>query len=382
MKKVRVALCLMILMLLIPAIFRLRGKLPNDTQPLIEKKYGGWAGVLRLWVYEGWQPGAGSAAAWLNRCISSFEKAHPGVYIQPEYVDASAMRALGRDGLLSPDMALFPPGAVEAEIMEGASAVMFGGYMWAYNAALIEGIPRDWQNAEVVPAVLPDEAHRHWRVALLALCSGKYQEDAATEEIEFSGELELGLSSVSATLSPTAIPSDGPLRCVLPVGFTPSADAWRDFLNGDVAAIPVTQREIRKLQALSEDGKGVDWKLAGGGAFTDQVLYIGVVKKAEAEKIELCRAFVRHLLSDRCQGELHRIGAFSATGAASGYAGGDPLSAMEAMLRQSAPCVPGAFDADWARDVDGIVQKFIDGDADPAALWGMAMAKIGQNAKN
>ena len=114
LKKLRTAVCLMLLGLMVPAIVLVRGGLPLNVQPLIEKKYGGWAGTLRLWVYEGWSPGAGSAALWLNGCVSSFEKAHPGVYVQPEYVDAGALRDLGRDGILPPDMALFPPGVLES----------------------------------------------------------------------------------------------------------------------------------------------------------------------------------------------------------------------------------------------------------------------------
>ena len=94
MKKMRAIFCAVLLGVLIPAAVVLRGTLPMDVQPLIEKKYGGWAGTLRLWVCEGWPTGAGSAARWLNRCVGIFEKAHPGVYIQPEYVEESALRCL------------------------------------------------------------------------------------------------------------------------------------------------------------------------------------------------------------------------------------------------------------------------------------------------
>ena len=390
MKKLRVAVCLLVLGLLVPAILQLRGKMPIDTQPLIEKKYGGWAGVLRLWVYEGWKPGGGNMAGWLNKCVGLFEKKHPGVYVQPEYVDGATMRALGRDGL-APDMAIFPPGGLESaaaltSIEEDdvcAVPVMLGGYMWAYNAALLEDIPRSWRDAEVSPAVLPDEDCRRWSVALLALCSGKYRENGMTEALQKPEELELGLEIDREKPEPTEIPEDGPLRCLLPAGFKASEDAWRDFINGDAAAMPVTQREVRRLQALSDQGKGVDWRLAASGnGFTDQVFYLGIVQQAEGEKVELCRAFARHLLGDECQGELHRIGAFSATGAASGYAGGDPLSAMEAALRQKELCVPGAFDGDWGEDLTPIVRKFLDGDPDPAALWGLVSERIRQKSEH
>lgn len=389
MKKLRVAVCLLALVLLAPAILRLRGQVPMDTQPLIEKKYGGWAGVLRLWVYEGWKPGSGSVAGWLNRRIGAFEKRHPGVYVQPEYVDGATMRALGRDGL-APDMAIFPPGGLEsaaglAELEEDlhAAPVMLGGYMWAYNSALLDSIPKSWRDAEVSPAILPDEEWRHWSVALLALCSGKYREEAATEGSRISDELELGLEGDAIGPEPTAVPEDGPLRCLLPAGFEADEGAWRDFINGDAAAMPVTQREVRRLQALSDQGKGVDWRLAASGSgFTDQALYIGVVRQAEGEKVELCRAFARSLLSEESQGELHRIGAFSATGASAGYMGNDPLAAMEAALHQKAPCVPGAFDTDWQEAVAPIVRKFLGGDPDPAALWGRVRERIRQKSEH
>lgn len=389
MKKLRVVVCLLLLGLLVPVILQLRGRVPMDTQPLIEKKYGGWAGVLRLWVFEGWKPGSGSAAVWLNKCIGTFEKKHPGVYVQPEYVDGATMQALGRDGL-APDMALFPPGGLESaevlvELEEGefAAPVMLGGYMWAYNTALLENIPRNWRDAEVSPAVLPDEDRRQWSVALLALCSGKYREEDTTEELQISDELELGLETEDIEPEATPVPEDGPLRCMLPLGFEASEGAWQDFINGDAAALPVTQREVRRLQALSDQGKGMDWRLAASGnGFTDQVLYIGIVQQAEGEKIELCRAFAQHLLSDECQGELHRIGAFSATGANSGYSGGDPLAAMEAMIKRETPCFPGAFDTDWQDDVAPIVRKFLGGDPDPAALWGMVSERIRQKSEH
>ena len=395
MRKLRTLLCLVLLGLTIPAVLQLRGQLPMDTQPLIEKKYGGWAGVLRLWVHEGWKPGAGSAAGWLNRCIATYEKAHPGVYVQPEYVDASTMRALGRDGLPMPDLVLFPPGGIESPSLllplEGdyalrpglyrsdrAVPVMLGGYMWAFDATQLTGIPRSWRDAEAPLAVLPDQPGRCWSAALLALCSGRYREDAPPTQSESNDGLELGLLPDTAEPTPSPAPEDGPLRCLLPAGFAPSGSAWQDFINGDAAAMPVTQWEVRRLQNLSDQGKGGDWRLAAGtSAFTDQVLYLGIVSRSgPPEKLDLCQVFVRHLLSDGCQSELHRIGAFAVTGADSGYAAGDQLAAMDPLLRRDAPAMPGPFDTGWWADIEPIVRKFLGGDPDPAALWGLLSQRL------
>ena len=50
MKRWRSAICFMTLLLLIPGLLWARKRLPPDTHTLIEKKYAGWSGVLRLWV--------------------------------------------------------------------------------------------------------------------------------------------------------------------------------------------------------------------------------------------------------------------------------------------------------------------------------------------
>ena len=383
MRKLRVLLCAALLGLLIPAVALVRGQLPMDVQPLIEQKYGGWAGTLRLWVYEGWTPGAGSAAGWLNRCAAAFEKAHSGVYVQPIYVDAAALRDLGTDGILPPDLVLFPPGVLEsadalqpldtpaavraplrASGIGRAVPVLLGGYLWAYNADRLTGISADWRGAEQAPSLPPYEPHRRWGVALLALCAGGGT-DAAGETDDPADGVDLGL----------------PASAALPRGIQASADAFRDFDNGDAAAMPVTQREVRRLQALDDQGRGVNWRLAGhgGGMFTDQLLYIGLVAREDDGRAPLCRAFVEHLLGDACQGQLSAAGAFSVTGAPSGYASGDPLAIMDSALRTDDLVAAPAFGTGWQAEADSIVREFLDTDADPAALWDRLKASLAEN---
>lgn len=401
MRRWRSILCVVCLLLMIPAILRAQNLLPLNAQPLIEEKYGGWAGVLRLWVCERWATGSGGVSGWLNRCIAAFEKAHGGVYVQPEYVDAGAIAEIGSSGILPPDLILFPPGVLGGadglapleralpvrsgfelcgRIGETAYAVpvMAGGYLWAYNAARLDGIPNTWRDAGASVAVpSPGEAN-HWGAALLALCSARYSEDAPDgARGGISGEMDLGLSPAAATPAPSATPAPeiGALSCALPADFAFSESAWRDFTNGDADAMPVTQREVRRLEALSDQGRGVDWRLqaTGAGAFTDQVLLAAAVDRGDdgdaPERRALCLDFIDHLLSDACQGELYRAGAFSVTEAASGYAAGDALSAFEQSLRAAPPAVPNAFDAAWRETADAIVRKLIADGGDAPALW-------------
>lgn len=394
MRKIYSIICVVCLLLLIPAILRARSMLPLNAQPLIEEKYAGWAGVLRIWVCETWQTGSGSCSAWLNRCISSYEKRHSGVYIQPEYVSGTAIAQLGENGIAPPDMILFPSNVLEdlrglipvegtMHLRDGlndcglgvAAPVLMGGYLWTYNTSLLPDIPATWQGQEVEPAVLPDDDRHLWSAALLALSSSGYVEGLQGQEQRPNDlEIDLGLAA-SATVE---------LSCALPEGFAASEAAWRDFINGDAAALVVTQREVRRLQALSDQGKGPEWRLASTGAdtFSDQVMFASIVDRGSSmdapERQALCQQFIQHLLSDACQGELYRVGAFSVTDAPSGYSAGDPLSTMEATLRASAPVVPPCAGSGWQRDVQGIVRNFTESNGDPRPLWRQATRLLRQ----
>ena len=383
MKKLRTIICLLIFVLTLPGVLALRSRLPEDVQPLIEKKYGGWSGVLRLWVCTD-QP----VAAWLNPCVASYEKQHPGVYLQPEVVAADALSA---EGMPPPDLILFPPGQAdvnlfaplgfEPHLREGMSRnecavpVLMGGYMWVYNAALIDRLPDTWRGLRLA---VPEAR----AAALLALCSSKYSEGAV--HTEPSGAIELGLLPDDSENTTTPAPAEGSLNCELPEDFAFDGDAWHSFINGQAAAMPVTAREIRRLEALSDQGQGPDWRLGAAGAavYTDQVLYIGAVAQENAEQLALCRGFIEHLLSEACQGMLHRVDAFSASGADSGYAPGDSLVAMEAMLRQRPVIVPGPFDRTWRADIVAIVREYVEDRGEPQALLGRLRERLTQKTEH
>lgn len=394
----RSALCLACLLLLAPLLVRAWQVLPLDRQPLIEKKYAGWSGVLRLWVFEGWPCGAGSVSSWLNRCVARFEKDHPGVYVQPQYVEPDALADFRDDGIQPPDMLLFPPGllrspeglvpleshtALRAGLMQlgqwagtvYATPVTMGGYMWAWNTGLIDDIPSDWRECDEALAAPEPEAWRRWDAALLALCvsrrSAREDDDVKEGENALSG-VDLGLE-LPDTPAPAAMPTpdNAVISCHLPSDFEFVQDAWRRFVNGEAAATPVTQREIQRLQQLSGQGKGPDWRLRPADApFTDQLLFFSVVSKGDGdERPALCRGFLDCLLSPESQGDLCRVGAFGVTDALSSYLAGDPLAALDAALRADGLTAPNCFDDSWTNDAEKIVREFIDGSGESTALW-------------
>ena len=189
-----------------------------------------------------------------------------------------------------------------------------------------------------------------------------------------------GAPTAAPTDAPTGTPAptDAPLYdCRLPSDFEFAPDALTRFMNGEVSAVPVTQREIRRLEALSEQGRGPAWRLArtGDGMFTDQLLLFGMPRPASPDgasadaKAALCRAFLDHLLSDACQGELCRAGLFSVTSAASGYGPADALLTMDSALRASTLVFPNAFDESWRSDAADIVRDFIDENDSASTVW-------------
>jgi len=401
MGKLRATLCLLCLMLLIPALIQAHRILPLNTSPLVSEKYAGWSGVLSLWVFEGWPCGNGSIAPWLNQCVTSFEKNHPGVYVQPQYVDAGAIASMSDSGILPPNMVLIPPNLLETPkglmslelpgnlrpalcrcgTWNGslyAVPVAVGGYLWAWNTALTETIPDNWREVDAVLSVPTPQPWRRWDAALLALCSGRYNPSSEPNgspgsTLSPTHEVELGLTGGEAT---EPVPLPNPCRGLalprhLPSGFQFDDDAWRHFINGESAAMPVTQREIRRLQSLSEQGKGPDWKLCpGDGAFTDQLLSLAILNQPDADpRVTLCRDFLAHLLSDECQSNLSRAAAFAVTDTRSGYDASDPLAIMDAALHDASLCVPRIFDGKWSDSAEAIVRKYISDTEDAPVLW-------------
>jgi len=407
-KKLRSASCLLALLLLAPLLIYAWHKLPVDNSSLAAGKYAGWSGVLQLWIYEGWAGGSGQIAPWLNRCISSFEKAHPGVYVQPQYVDADALASFHDSGIFPPDMVLFPPGLLDSPegliplqspvVLPGAldrcgqwdgsvyaMPVAMGGYLWARNRALLDDIPSDWQEVGVPLATPEPESWRRWDLALLALCAGhpaSSQGDGPVEVDIQQSALDLGLAQPSATApEATPAPSAPAMPCRLPEDFSFSKSAWQQFINGDAAAIPVTQREVNRLRALSDQGRGPDWQLcAGDAAFTDQLLCLGIVARPDAKaQRELCLQFMSHLLEDDCQNQLWRASAFSVTGVPSGYGTGDPLVLMDTALHSHGLVVPGCFGSGWIEHAKLIVRDFIDNTRKSTELWAELVLLFSEN---
>lgn len=332
MKKFRTILCLALIALCIPAILRASHTLPADNAALVAEKYAGWSGVLRIWSYEGFTPGD-SFTGWLNQCAALFEKSHPGVYVQTRPVSLDVLRTMGQSGVRPPDMLIFPPGALDSS--EGlaplsdpnvreplkscgggrALPIALGGYAWALNTTLLPSLPAAWTPDQY--ALPADEPHRRWSAAAHHLL----QITASMEEteIELPG-VDLGLEA----LAPATSPLDR-------------------FTSGALPALPVTQREIARLQRLSDQGRGPDWTIAAGCPYTDQILYLAIPVSDSSDRQSLAEAFAHHLLTDACQSLLADRAAFSPTNAPAQWRANSPYLLIDAALRSPAVQIMPAF---------------------------------------
>ena len=309
MKKTRTWLCILVIAACIPGIIFSAQRLPADAKPLIEEKYAGWSGVIRVWAFEGWT-GGDKMAAWVNHCAASFEKSHPGVYVQVTYPGAEAVRTRSRSGVKPPDAILFPPGLLDSPeglapldglpVRESlalcgqgyAAPVALGGYAWAVNARA-EGaaVPADgeWRSFSRAAAALGDP--------------GAIIEETLPEP----PGIDLGLPASART-------------------------PMESFTAGELGAVVVTQRELASLERLRGQARGPEWTLrTGARAWTDQVIYMAVPDGAAAPAMEL----LDHLLTPECQSLLAKQNLFSVLDAPTGCAPGSCMEQMDlSLLRQ------------------------------------------------
>ena len=324
MKRLLHILAGILILFLILSVLPLSQRLPGNSQPLVEKKYSGWNGVLRAWVCSRWSC-SGSFITWLNRCAAQFEKGHPGVYIEFTAVSEAALNEAGADGLRAPELLFFSPGTLASPSdletapshpnpalqHEYALPVCMGGYIWVINTAICETIP----DAAVHPADTPGQSFSMASAGL---------KDTITDLVLPDPGIDLGLPAAAGT-----------------------SRTLDDFIDGNIPALIVSQRELSRLIQLRDAGKGPDWRCIPSGSYmyADQLLLGGVVSHQDADadaRTSLARSFLQFLLEEECQRQLSSIGAFPVT-SATAYPAASPYATMEGLLRSLELAVPPYF---------------------------------------
>lgn len=356
-----------------------------DRQAYIRRMNSSWAGVLRLWKCEGWQSGNGTLSAWLSSAIERFEKRNPGVYVQMTDVSAETMRAFADGSVNPPDMILYAPGMLEAPyslmeigeeirvrepldrlgIWQGsryAVPVALGGYALAVNNRLLPDTPEDFRTYALPESGKSGKTHllnaprdgeyTAWSAAVISMFAGQYASRGGPAPAGEGMDIGLRLPDTQ-TRQPEEkeIWQENGMPRELPEDFLENESVYAQFTAGKIAAMPVTQREIRRLQLLSEAGKAPDWRAETIGLpFTDQAALFSVVawpRNDMKERQTLAIEFMNLLLSEEMQKKLTVSRAFSVLDAAGLYPGNSGMQAIEEALRADDLLLPPAFTDEW-----------------------------------
>lgn len=411
MKRLGCALVWVLLAGLIAYFSYLLPALPASPEGIVREANTSWAGVLRLWVCGGWSPGYGSFTPWLNSCLMKFEKRNPGVYVQVTSVTERTMRAFLTSGINPPDMILFAPGmllsAEGLHIIEETGAVRddlravgvkngklyalpvaMGGYALAYDTARLSEIPDDWRalgepakkSGRNAPATFwlnwpSDGEYVSWSSALTNLFADHvvYETNSGEGQVKqpIGSGVDLGLPEASHAPEEDIEPEETAvlISCYLPEAvpdsFRAAESVYSSFTGGEAICIPVTQREIRRLQVMSDNGKGPDWAVqARGTGFTDQLAMMAVVdsqKQDGDDRKRLCVTLLTHLLSEESQQALSSIRAFPVIETEALYERQQGMNVLEAYLRETELTVPGAFEQDWRSEAKRNADAWVEG---------------------
>ena len=313
--------------------------------------------VLRVWICENWI----GSTAWLEKQCALFQRAHPGVNLRLRRAQTSE---LIEEGAVLPDLLLFAPGVLadpEALLFpihgelpvrdELAAAGRWRGRQWGVPVAMggygllinNEGYPDrsqpvlDQENLGL--AAQPARGRQPARYAVQCANNETLAYPAAL--LAQGGALGGGWPQGIATLRGGDI---------LPVDFALCAadKAYADFTSRRAMALLGTQRDIRRFSALTDAGKGFDFRVEPPQqAFTDQLLLGGILRGAKDDaKEELCAELLWQLMGIEAQQTLTEYGLFPVRSDVPGYsAEATPwLHALAQSLADEGIWIPNAFE--------------------------------------
>lgn len=316
-------ICLIAALCILPAAILARRVLPVDTQALVEKKYDGWSGVLRAWVCSDWSCES-SFIRWLDRCADSFERDHDGVYLEFAFVEAHDLNELYSADVPPPELVFFSPGAMRSaeRMTDGVPA-----------SGVRAGLQVD---SRAVPVAMG---------GCICVCNPSAQAQSFVIPPERADAVPYIIEETPAEIPlPTEEPGvDLGLPALAQSGYAVSETAFEDFIDGKIMRTVVTQKELSRLIALKDSGRGPDWKceISGTRTLCDQLL-LAAVPQTDAAREEIARTFVEHLLKKESQTALGLIGAFGVTDAVV-YPEFSDYAPMETLLRTRSALVPPAF---------------------------------------
>ena len=308
-----------------------------DVKQRLRPEAPDWEGVVSVGVVPSFP--TVNLNGWLKAAFRRFEAQNSGVLVSLREITETGVRTGAAAGTL-PDALLFgmtvPLGAEEIlRPITGKQVVrddlqstgVWGGERYALPVAM----------------------------GGYALLGNRRLLDAAgwSPALGFDGTMTL-LAEKNLSIAAPKMPYTDPLRALTAMGDVgrvrvdgerPHSKVWPDFVIEERYAFYVaTQREIRRMQALSGAGKGFDTVVLvpDGAAFTDQVLLGGVVRPeltaAEREsadqRAQYAQRLLKHLTAEEAQQDLGRAGLFPVTACGAICADNEQMAALEEALQR------------------------------------------------
>lgn len=340
-----------------------------------------WTGIINVWHVVTWKVGQGSAASWLEKKASGFEKRNAGVFISVEGMTVEEYKDRLSKGE-RPDILSFGSGLIDnpqetfetidmpakikgnlknSALYNGKAysmPYMMGAYGIFINEELIQStgvdyldvsaggillkdfnevltLLRDKSKEGILPLVYSIDGNTLAPISLIYLYTG--------DEIDQTGELFKGVETVA----------------------NESDNAYETFVNGEAGILLGTQKAALDLTNESSE-MAYSFMSTGISQYSDMVQYLGIMKTEEDNKKEVEEQFINYMLRDGIQETLNDIGAFSVVSDFQVLDEDPILSSFEQAILHDA-IVPNAYE--WSQTREQLVQSmglFLKGDTSGA----------------
>lgn len=339
-RKWGVCLCVVLVLLAVPLALRYKLQQRHSQTNV-------FSGVICIGVDVRWKNASGAWVPWIENVVKEYEKAHEDTLLHIRELQGD-----WQNDAIWPDVVLFSTGVIQTpeESLVSLNALPKGIKPELLQSAEWNGKTYALPAAHGGYAILCNRLW--WQQAEADIHTGWPERLEALKRVASSEENRLGAivcpqrshyNYFAALHSMTGLEEQY-------AAFSEQSDAWADFvLDQEYACIVATQWEIKRIQTLQANGAGFEWDLyTDGRAYTDQVLYAGIVQGTKSGKTisgprgraiaEVAMAFVQHSAQDK----LKSAGAFSVYGDKLLFEDVAGLKQMEEHLRWNIS-VPNAF---------------------------------------
>lgn len=340
-----------------------------------------WSGVITLWDIPYVQAGKGSHVHWLKGCINSFEKNHPGVFIDvrtmtterlamylhsdtnrdilPDMISLGVYEQTIPDHLLVDLTSVFSQDEFVAvrepaleRVMAGEKMIGVPWMMGCYALYVNQEIPLSLELDLGTESI----ATMDYSTMDLLARKGTFQKKSGKRSVDYYGFCTYANDS-SKPLLGMIYQEDGKIidngayrlfqewmkeeQNVMPPNMEslPYSTAFRLFASDKRAGMLLGgSKVIFDMRNLQAAGKGIEYQVyplpieGDSGFYMDQIAAYGLLTQENGLKERLCILFLKSLLEEEAQSNLNNIGMFSVLKGLELYADDGEMQPLELSL--------------------------------------------------